>query len=528
VRRAIEQILPRERFGDQRDIIGGAGQNVLGLGAGAIATFAATVLMTRVLGRAQFGVVTFATQFAFVGAAATRFGMDVANVRLIAILIGRGERGRVRGLARRTGAIATTVSVPAGIAVFLLARPLAEAVTGVPDAAVPAFRAAGLAMPLAAIAQTYLGATRGLKMMRYNLYGFWIAQPFGWIALSLLGWAVARTAGITTLAYAGSWALALIVGWWGWERETRPFAGGRDDGGIPEERPAALLRFGGLRAPGTLFSQLLFWTDFGVFSILMAKLGDAGARQVGVYGAALRAGQALFLFLTSVSLMFSPFVADLHHRGERERLDGLYKSVTRWTLGATIPILLVLALLPGPVLRVFGDEYAGGESALRILIVGLIFPVIVGTVGFILIMVGRTGWDLLVYVAAFGIDVGLALALARPEALGIRGAAVAQAATLSFSAVARLLLVRRLVGIWPFDRHFLRLLPAAAIGAAAMLLVAAAPADPTWYVSLVFAGGAGIVAYAVALLAFGLKPSERAVARSLVGRLLGRSRPAAG
>ena len=189
----------------------------------------------------------------------------------------------------------------------------------------------------------------------------------------------------------------------------------------------------------------------------MSSRGDEGAADVGIYGAVLRAGQSLFLFLTSVSLTFSPFVADLHHRGERERLDALYKQVTRWTLAATIPVLLLLAIAPGPVLRIFGHDFVQGEAALRILIVGMIVPVMVGTVGFILIMAGRTGWDLLVYVGGFAIDVGVALALARPEVLGIRGAAIAQALTLSFSAVARLLLVRRFLGIWPFDAAYLRL-----------------------------------------------------------------------
>ena len=135
--------------------------------------------------------------------------------------------------------------------------------------------------------------------------------------------------------------------------------------------------------------------------------------QVGIYSAVLRAGQSLFLFLTSVSLTFSPFVADLHHRGESERLDQLYKSVTRWTLAATIPVLLLLAVLPGPVLRIFGPGFVEGDAALRILIVGMIVPVSVGTVGFILIMAGRTGWDLAVYVAWFAIDVGAGVG-ARP------------------------------------------------------------------------------------------------------------------
>ena len=116
-----------------------------------------------------------------------------------------------------------------------------------------------------------------------------------------------------------------------------------------------------------------------------------------MYGATVRTGQSLLLFLTSLSLVFSPFVADLHHRGERDKLDALYKNVTRWGLATTIPILLALAILPGTIMRVYGNEFVAGKAALQILIIGLIVPVIVGTVGFILIMVGRTGWDLLVY-----------------------------------------------------------------------------------------------------------------------------------
>ena len=187
------------------------------------------------------------------------------------------------------------------------------------------------------------------------------------------------------------------------------------------------------------------------------------ADQVGIYSGVLRTGQSLFLFLSSVSLTFSPFVADLHHRGETPRLDALYKQVTRWAFAATVPVLLVLAILPDQVLRIFGFEFGAGASALRILIVGMIVPVMVGTVGFILIMAGRTGWDLLVYMGGFAIDISLAFALARPEVLGIRGAAIAQAATLTFSAVARLLLVHRFLRIWPFDRAWLRLIVPAAV-----------------------------------------------------------------
>jgi O-antigen/teichoic acid export membrane protein len=457
---------------DQRIILGNTGQNVLGLGIGAIALFAAQVLMTNALGDQAFGVVTLTTQFAFIAAAATRFGMDVADVRLVAILIGREQAGRAKGLVTRSVLIAAAVSIPFAAIVYVLAGPLADAFSALPGIAEPAFRAAALAIPLAALA-------------------------------------FSKSAAMTTLAFGLSWALALAIAWRGWTVRSRPLAGGTDRDGIPEEHTRALIRFGALRAPATLFSQLIFWADFFVLSILSSSQGAQGASSVGIYGAVLRAAQALFLFLTSVSLTFSPFVADLHHRGEREQLDSLYKSVTRWTLAATIPVLLVLAILPGPVLRIFGGDFVEGEDALRILIIGMIVPVMVGTVGFILIMAGRTGWDLLVYVGSFALDIGIALALARPEVLGIRGAAIAQAVTLTMSALARLFLVRRFLGIWPFDEWYLRLVVPTLAGGLAMWATHAALPPEKWLVDLVISAGIGCAVYAVTLVAVGLKPGER-------------------
>jgi O-antigen/teichoic acid export membrane protein len=508
---------------DERIIVGQTGQNVLGLAIGATATFAAQVLMSRRLGDEAFGIVTIATQFAFVAAAFTRFGMDVANVRLIAILVGRGSGGRVPGLVRRASAIAMAVSVPFAVVTYLAAPWLAERFGGLPEVAEPAFGWSAVAIPLAALAFTWMGATRGLKQMRPTLYAQWITQPIGWIALTLIAWAaVSATAAATSAAFAASWAAALVVAVAGWLRAKQKLPAELAGDAIPEERPGALLRFGALRAPGTLFSQLLFWTDLFVLSFLVSGLGPAGASTVGVYGGVLRAGQSLFLFLTSVSLTFSPFVADLHHRGETDKLDLLYKRVTRWTLTATIPVLLVLAILPDQALRVFGDEFGTGGPALRILIVGMIVPVLVGTVGFILIMAGRTGWDLLVYLAAFVIDLAVASTLAQPDVLGIRGAAIAQAVTLTFSAVVRLLLVRRFLKIWPFDTNHLRLIVPTLLGAAAIAATHALMPDDRWFADLLVSAVAGTLAYGAAVLAIGLPGQERAKAMKLLARFGGR------
>src|SRR6266566_1746345 len=165
---------------------------------------------------------------------------------------------------------------------------------------------------------------------------------------------------MSVLAYAGSWILATFAAAFVWDRETRAFPALPSEPGEARE----LFRYGAPRAPAALLSQLLFWTDYFVLSRYVTSA------ELGVYAAAVRVAQALVLFLIAVNYMFSPFVADLHARGERDRLDGLYKALTRWTLASTIPILLLLMIVPGPILLIFGGNFASGTPALRILLIG--------------------------------------------------------------------------------------------------------------------------------------------------------------
>jgi O-antigen/teichoic acid export membrane protein len=516
LRALIGAALPKERFGDHLAILSGTGQNLAGLGVYVVASLGTNVLISRAFGTggaAALGVVTLATQLAFVGGAATRFGMDMAAVRRVAIDVGRGEPGRIRPMMVRAVAIASLVSTVVAVALLLGAAALARAF-GQGAGQVGVFRAAALALPFVALCQVWLGGTRGLKIMRHTLFVYWAGQPVAWIALMLAGWTVSKSTGMTVLTYALSWLLASAAAWFFWERETSPF----------DRRPADptetrdLIRYGAPRAPAALLSQLLFWTDYFVAS----SVKSISPTELGVYAAAVRVAQALMLFLIAINYMFSPFVADLHARGERGQLDGLYKALTRWMLAGTIPMLLLLLVAPGPVLKVFGSHFNTGSAALRILLVGQAVNVSVGSVGFILIMVGRTGWDLMVYAASFVVDLVVAFALC-PH-LGVEGAAVAQALTMVASNAGRLYLVWRFVHIQPFSRAYARLAIPASIAAGVMVAVHLVLRGRAWPVDLAGTAVVGGTAYVVALLLTGLTPAERAAIKRLVaGRRAARS-----
>jgi O-antigen/teichoic acid export membrane protein len=270
------------------------------------------------------------------------------------------------------------------------------------------------------------------------------------------------------------------------------------------------MRFAGPRAPAALFAQLLFWTDLFVLTRFTGEKG------VGIYSSVLRTGQVIVLFLTSVNLMFSPYVADLYNRGERDRLDDLFKRLTRWTLSATLPIVLLLLIAPDAVLRIFGGDFTEGQAALTIIIVGQLVNISTGSVGFVLIMVGRTGWDLGVYLCSFALDLALAFWLC--PRYGIEGAAIANAITFGASNLARLVLVRRFVGIQPYDRNYARLIVPAAVAAAVMWLVHAVGFG-AYAVDLLATGGAGALAYLVAFMTVGLAPDERRGLATLRARI---------
>jgi O-antigen/teichoic acid export membrane protein len=364
---------------------------------------------------------------------------------------------------------------------------------------------AAIGLPFIAVTNVFLGATRGLKQMRQTLYVFWIGQPVLWIALAAAAIVAGGETNAIVLTYDASWLFAAIAAWSLWLRESRPLSGRA----ASREEVREALRYGLPRAPAALFAQAMFWVDLWVLAAF-----ESGT-QLDAYAAASRISQVLLLFLTSLNLVFSPFAADLHARGERQRLDELFKRSTRWALGATLPLLIVLFVCADDVLQAFSTRFDVGEGALRILLVGQLANVATGSVGFILIMTGFTGLDLLDN--AVGVAVLAALAVALTAAFGIEGTATAAAVSVAALNVVRLVQVRGRVGIQPYDRSFAGLILPAGAALVAAVVAHVLLSGRAWWVSLCVTGTCALVAYA-ALLPVTLPASERSALFSALGR----------
>ena len=227
--------------------------------------------------------------------------------------------------------------------------------------------------------------------------------------------------------------------------------------------------------------------------------------------------QVLLLFLTSLNLVFSPFAADLHARGQRLRLEELFKRATRWALTATLPLLVVLIVSADDVLEGFASRFEIGEHALRILLLGQAVNVATGSAGFILIMTGFTLVDLFDNLTAVVLIAVMAVPLT--NALGIEGTALAAATTVAGMSLVRLGQVRRYIGIQPYDRAYLGLALPTLAAAAAALAAHAALAGRPWWASLTATAACGFLAYG-ALLALVLPAAERAALLTLLTRIV--------
>jgi O-antigen/teichoic acid export membrane protein len=326
--------------------------------------------------------------------------------------------------------------------------------------------------------------------------------------MGLAGVAIALGGGTSAAVwtYDASWLLSVLLARQAWRRASA----GMGDEQASREQLRAALRFGAPRAPSALLAQALFWADLWVLAHYRG--GDA----VDIYSAVGRIAQVVLLFLTSFNLLFSPFAADLHARGERAMLDALFKRATRWALMGTIPAVIVLAVAAVPALQVYGHGYADGSTALRILLAGQLANVATGSVGFVLIMVGRTRLDLVDN--ALGVALLVALAAPLSSAYGINGTAVAAAITLAGVNALRLAQVHRYVGIQPYEGAYARLLPATVACAVAAVAAHLLTMDLRPFTDLVATCAAGIGVYLL-LLPSAVSADERAALGSLTRRI---------
>ena len=85
-----------------------------------------------------------------------------------------------------------------------------------------------------------------------------------------------------------------------------------------------------------------------------------GARDVGIYAIASALVAYEPVILQSVNQIFAPVIADIHTRGDLALLGRLFQTLTKWMLGLTLPLAMVIIFYARPIMRIFGHDFEAG------------------------------------------------------------------------------------------------------------------------------------------------------------------------
>src|SRR5205085_10084022 len=117
-------------------------------------------------------------------------------------------------------------------------------------------------------------------------------------------------------------------------------------------------------------------------------------------------------------------------------------------------LYLVFATYAPTVLSIFGSRFQEGQAALMILSLAMLVNLGTGNVDTVLLMGGRSSWNL--FNSAGGVILNVGLNLMLIPRYGIAGSALAWAATIAFTNLAAVFEVRTFMGLRPFGSGYLR------------------------------------------------------------------------
>ncbi len=297
--------------------------------------------------------------------------------------------------------------------------------------------------------------------MKYEVYTLDLIQPAAGLVLLVLFYLMGLGLFGAVVASVASFAIAFIVALF-YVKHLFPEVFSRQLRSTPVAKQ--LITFSLPTLLAGIFVNYMLWGDRLLVGFFLS------AAEVGIYQAAAQSSIVFAVIIGAFNVIFSPMIPGLHHTREKKRLEELFRVSTKWALYLSLPLYLTICFAPREIMIVvFGPEYVSGFSTLIILSTGQLINAGTGTVGQLLVMTGfQNRWFSLSAVMSFA---SIALSLLLIPRLGLVGAALGTAGSVSGLFILGLLQVRHCLGLWPYDRRYLKGLLATALSLAALFVL---------------------------------------------------------
>ncbi|MFC3480300.1 polysaccharide biosynthesis C-terminal domain-containing protein [Kocuria carniphila] len=403
--------------------------------AGAVMAFGITLSMTHGSGAADAGRLFQLTAILAIATTACTVGADVGLVRTLPALAARRRSDQLRTAVR--------AAVPPPLIVSLLVALTAGvvALVGLLDQDTgSAILILGTALVAGTILNLCFGVLRGLHKVPWFSFLQNVALPsLRWAGVLVVIW-VGTSLPALTLAWCVPviivLGLALIVvkrAWPDQEIAEDPDAEGFDK--------RQFWGFSSARGVTAMIETLLEWIDVLLVGVF---LGPVAA---GVYGVVNRCVRAGTMLDHTARMVTGPGISAAMAVKDFAATNRIYTVATAVLVAAAWPLYLTLALHGGTVLNLFGEGFDSGHTAMAIVSLSMLFVVSAGGVQSVLLMAGRSLWQLGNKFSALIVAVTLNLLLI--PVWGITGAAVAWSAALLTDAGLALWQITTKLGIRP-------------------------------------------------------------------------------
>jgi O-antigen/teichoic acid export membrane protein len=414
----------------------GAGSTFIGKVISTGIKYLTDLTFAWLLGAELFGLYTLGIVIYRFGELFSRMGLESGAIRYIAIHHGENNLQRLKGTLLHSLFLSLVSGFVFGGLLFISAEMIAQKLFDEPELA-PVLRVFALALPFGTGTTVGAFATTGFKITKYRTYAWELILPLLNLVLALVLYAL----GFGLLGTAFAWLGATVVSFFVTlhfiriifpdvvDPKLKPLFNGRQ-----------LLGFSIPLAFGSFAWLVLLWTD-----VLMLGYFRPAA-EVGIYRAASQTSLLMNLVSSSLIVSFAPMVADFYSRGERQEVQNIFQTSSRWSFALTLPLFLIMVVVGDDVLRIFGSEFTVGWIPLIILCAGQLARAGAGGMAIqVLSMTGHQYLKLYTDLGLAGVNIFLNIVLI-PQ-WGALGAAIATGISITLVNLLRATLMNHVLGI---------------------------------------------------------------------------------
>lgn len=416
-------------------------------------TFVSGVIIARVIGAGDYGIFNLARNLIDVASIVTRLGLEIGLQRYFGEAISRVELGRRSHMLRPLRLIALGVALVPLVAVAVGLGQLLEA---------DVYRYAGfgsillclaLTLPFATDLAVLGGAYRGVLRLSRAMFAEAVLLPtirlVAVVALFFVGWRLwAVTVGSTLASVLAAAFLAACA---------RTDFATEQRGSANWLEAMRVIRYSSVMAAGVLVVTLTSTVDIFVLGRF------ATADELGRYSLI----KTLLLLMGLIGGAFNQttgaLVAARHSQADPAGIVRVLSTTTRWVTFGTAPLLALFLVWGSSMTAIFGPSFAASATIIGWLAAGQFLRAVVAPVGWALSMTGKHVLELVIVTAGMvAATVGCLLAV---PAYGALGAAIATTGATAATNLARVLIVRRDLGRFPFGAD-LAVIPATGLALA--------------------------------------------------------------